>query len=430
MTEEFALKQLESMLDAMVLGRFHDALDDAAFPPSLQPVVQKMNRLCQDLQVATMFTKDIAKGNMDIDPPGRGNYLCGPAKEIHSQLISFCWSIDQLMRGNMVSKLNYPGKLYESYNALIEKVSSTFGNSDSPEWGTTVTSWRYHQILSAINQLHVMVIEVSYMGEVLFANTSAQKAFPNLRKLPYHQPEKQNGALIRYLCTYGDRAANIVTSELISHDFSFPVRAEIHDIPTDSWYKITSDLVKLTDGNLGLLHMADDITEWKRREHQLKLHSTIDSLTSAYTRKAGFLKVDELFQLRHTHTNCAAFVDLDGLKKINDTYGHTEGDFAIKTVADILLSSVRESDWVVRYGGDEFLVLFIGCTEEVAHRVIDRMYARCEAINAKIHKPYTLGFSVGLSAITADMKNVNELIKRIDQYMYENKHARNAQRKD
>jgi diguanylate cyclase (GGDEF)-like protein len=418
--------QIEHTLDALLLGSCPSAqLDVHCFPKHLHQIIHKLNECIQSVQEMHVFAMELSKGNLDIETPNRRNYISSPLKEIHSQLISFCWSIEQLISGKMVSKLYYPGKLLEYYNALIEKVSIVLSNQQESLWGASVTSWRYHQILSAINQLHIMILEVNREGVVMFANPPARELFYEMDKLPYNDPTAESGVLTKYLCTFSD--VDLTTFPCIHPSEKFPVLHELYDASSGAWYKITSDCVKLADGSMGLLHMIDDISEWKRHEQQLKLSATIDALTPTYTRRAGIQKLEELIERRFIESNCIAFIDIDGLKNINDNSGHTEGDKAIKQTADILLSSIRKTDWVVRYGGDEFLVFFFGCTEDVAQMAVNRMYKMLRSENASSERNYKLSFSVGLSLITEEMSQISDVIMAADRKMYENKLIRKNQ---
>ncbi len=422
MTEREAIMLMQTMTRAMTLGRPHKLLDVPGFPMELQPLAASLNRLSADTGECYGFAQAMAGGSLDACPPARANCLSAPLKELQSQLTSLCWSMGQLAQGRMVSKLHCPGGLFEAYNTLVEKESQALGgqSQEAPAWDGPANSWRYHQILSAINQLHIMVLEVSPDGQIVFANPPALEALDGMDRLPYDRPEPyEKEALIGYLCTFSQDRGDLERSELRSG--RFPVLYELFDPDADSWYKITTDTVRLADGSMGLLHMIDDISERKRYERQLELSVMTDPLTGAYTRKAGAKKLEELFGQRFVYSNCVAFVDVDDLKVINDRHGHTEGDFALCTVTDVLMGCVRKADWVVRYGGDEFLVFFMDCDVRTAGDIVARMFQRMEAVNQQGGKPYHISFSAGLSLITEEMAEVSDLIQVIDRAMYQDK---------
>lgn len=419
-----AIRQIQDKLDAMLEGRLVvPELNEAVVPQELLGIAQRINKLSHDITEMEEFGYDLARGKLDATTPSRTNYLSGPLKEIHSQLMTASYNMEQLLKGNMVGKLNLPGDFFSWYDLLIDKVSQTFGviDTDQSQWGDSATSWRYHQILTAINKLSIMLLEVDADGRIVFANPNARETFADMKRLPY-EDNSDAGALVGYLCSFAERIAQIDPGLLVFEDF--PVLYELFDQEKGRWYKITSDVVNLADGSAGLLHVVDDISDWKKQEHQLVKSATIDPLTSTYTRSAGMRKLSEMVRLRDEERNCVAFADIDGLKEINDRYGHTEGDFVIKTVAQCLLSSVREADWVVRYGGDEFLVLLHNSGVKTARNAIGRMRDKLAAVNAQANKPYHMDVSVGISAITPDMRHAQDVIKVVDRDMYENKAAK------
>ena len=430
-TFEISLAKLEDLIDSILKGRMRGETPDlSTFPPQLLPLADKMIQLNHDIGELRDFTRSLTKGNVDIDPPGRANILAADIKELHSQLASLKWSIGELMKGNMVAKLYYPGEMYEAYNALIEKLARTFSenasDANAPRWGNEITSWRYHQILNAMNNLNIFIIEVDATGKILFANPPAKKLLDHAERIPYDDLHAEN-LIMEYLCGFKGKAEQAARGNHLRID-DFTVFQELFEPSREVWYKITSTLLKLTDGSYGFLHVLDDISVNKADEQKLKIDATTDPMTSALTRKAGFLILEDMIKYRHNRTNCAAFIDMDGLKRINDVFGHTEGDYAIRTIAEVITSCVRDSDTVIRYGGDEFLVLFRDRSESVARSAINRMYNKLEQINAESGKPFDLAFSYGISDIEKSMSQASELIRKIDRLMYENKRVRNVGR--
>ncbi len=108
-----------------------------------------------------------------------------------------------------------------------------------------------------------------------------------------------------------------------------------------------------------LLESFIDITERQRMEEELKRLSITDNLTQAYTRT----KYEEVIKReiertkRYNTTLSVAIFDIDHFKKVNDTYGHNAGDYVLKEMASIVNKSLRATDYLVRWGGEEFLIL-------------------------------------------------------------------------
>jgi diguanylate cyclase (GGDEF)-like protein len=119
-------------------------------------------------------------------------------------------------------------------------------------------------------------------------------------------------------------------------------------------------------------------------------------------------------------------VDVDDFKAVNTRFGHVVGDQVLRDVAEILKQSCRLSDTIVRYGGDEFLILLSGSTEVDADRVVARIQERADAWNkVGAIAGYAMGLSCGFARYTRGAR-VNEIIEQADQQMYEWKTKRRA----
>ena len=94
-----------------------------------------------------------------------------------------------------------------------------------------------------------------------------------------------------------------------------------------------------------------------------------------------------------------ATIDLDGLKGINDTFGHQEGDVAIVQTANILRSTFRSANVIARLGGDEFVVLAVDAVTAVESVVADRLRARLAEHNRTHSRGYSLSFSIGTTRV-------------------------------
>lgn len=397
------IQALEKKIDQLLLGRTGGSnLDPATFSKELKPLAEKLQKLSNCLEEQQQFAAQLAAGNHHIDPPARTNFLCGSLKELQSQGLSLAWNMEQLIQGQMVSKLYFQGELFDNYNQLIDKIAkSLYAKESDAEWSDSITSWRYHQVISAINQLAAMIIEVDTAGKIIYSNPAAMKALGGITSLPYGQKDLTDPLLI-HLCTFADFQ-------------------EFFDKTRNAWYQIKSCQVRFADGALGLLHTIYDISDWKRREIQLRYNANIDPLTSALTRKAGLADLEEILSLQQD--GFLAFFDINGLKEINDQYGHIEGDWAIRNIAQILIDCSQPSDKIIRYGGDEFIAIYLDYQEEQLLSLFEQMQSKTEQINQNSLKPYRLSFSTGYTRLSSDNISMKELIDIADQDMYEHKKA-------
>lgn len=117
------------------------------------------------------------------------------------------------------------------------------------------------------------------------------------------------------------------------------------------------------------------------------------------------------------------FIDVDNFKTINDTYGHQVGDETLKTVAQLLLYSTRESDMVFRFGGDEFVVLLQDLVNTDCIQKIIRRIHTAASETVLLDGEFPLVLSIGCSMYPKDAEDIDELVRRADDAMYVQKRA-------
>jgi diguanylate cyclase (GGDEF)-like protein len=168
------------------------------------------------------------------------------------------------------------------------------------------------------------------------------------------------------------------------------------------------------------------IAELAESELRLEEMSMSDELTGLRNRRGFFkLAAEKLHDAPAQRLNyCMVFVDLDGMKRINDQLGHDEGDRALVATARILQATFRSTDVLARLGGDEFVVLMVCSAESKADHLLERLQANLEQHNRASGAPYPLSFSLGLIDCHACCDNacgLDDLLQRADAVMYENK---------
>jgi len=120
-----------------------------------------------------------------------------------------------------------------------------------------------------------------------------------------------------------------------------------------------------------------------------------------------------------------ASIDMDGLKQINDTYGHADGDLAIVSLAEALKASVKEGEMCVRFGGDEFLAVLVAKSSRRKNDFLKAFRNRLEKISGKLGKPYRLGASIGICELEdGNTSQVIACMQNADRLMYEDKRSR------
>ena len=160
-------------------------------------------------------------------------------------------------------------------------------------------------------------------------------------------------------------------------------------------------------------------------DRELRHLALTDELTCLYNRRGFFAAAVQQLKLasRQAQSLLLLYCDVDGLKKINDSYGHQEGDLALIRAADALERTFRDSDIVARLGGDEFVVLALeasGQTREVLLRRLEKCVKKSNAGESR----YELSLSVGVARFNPKRTiSLGDLMALADKAMYEKKRS-------
>lgn len=174
------------------------------------------------------------------------------------------------------------------------------------------------------------------------------------------------------------------------------------------------------------LEILRDLASMVEREFAAVQLATLDELTKISNRR-GFMML-----ARHSLNLCArqrtsaslVFVDLNEFKRINDGFGHVEGDRALTAFADQMKSAFRDSDLFARIGGDEFVVLLTNTTKKFAEDIIAKFRQMVEKYNQEADRGYGISFSDGIVEYNPDKHlTVEALLADGDSLMYERKKA-------
>jgi len=183
------------------------------------------------------------------------------------------------------------------------------------------------------------------------------------------------------------------------------------------------------NGKRAVLGNCMDLTERKMAEEEIRSISVTDQLTGLYNRR-GFITLAEQqlkFSDRVKRDMLLFFADLDGMKWINDTRGHKEGDKALIDVATILKETFRSSDIIARMGGDEFAILAIDTTGIYPDIIMSRLQNQIDMHNKSGNRHYKISISMGTAYYDPDNPcSLDELMSRADKLMYEQKRSKKS----
>lgn len=197
----------------------------------------------------------------------------------------------------------------------------------------------------------------------------------------------------------------------------------------DKMIRDAEKIIRISDSQQEYLHrvqtdLKKEIEDRIRAEEKLKYLAAIDALTGCYTRGMGLTFLEN--ELKAIHRNNSIFsicyIDVNGLKYVNDNFGHFEGDELLVLVCKFIKDVIKDSDILCRLGGDEFLIIFPNSSQEIAAENLQKITSNMDAKNMDKIKPYNISFSHGIFEIKPnDNLDIDEIIQKADAKMYEHK---------
>jgi len=162
----------------------------------------------------------------------------------------------------------------------------------------------------------------------------------------------------------------------------------------------------------------------------LNLKSKMDELTKIFNRR-GLLQYGQQlinFSLEMETSGLVIFADMDGLKTINDTYGHKVGDVSIETEAKVLKESFRKSDIIGRLSGDEFAVIAPGLTLDIFKKCRQKVKDLNNKFSKEAGLQFDLSISLGAVEFSSENSNLLELLQQADKKLYEEKKKKHSKK--
>jgi len=239
-------------------------------------------------------------------------------------------------------------------------------------------------------------------------------------------PEVTEG---RPICTLGNGQWDIpalrdLLSRIIDHDSTiegFEVEHEFPDVGLKTFLLNARRIRDSGDPTDTILLAMEDISERKQYEKELRRLALTDPLTGLANRTrfrealSDTLKLVRRFEIGMS----LLVVDMDGFKRVNDTYGHPVGDVVLKNVARILADGVREVDTVARLGGDEFAVILQGVARNDDAEVLGRRYiGRLREPMVLPEATITIGACIGIVNAPDHGDDAENLVRRADLALY------------
>jgi len=283
---------------------------------------------------------------------------------------------------------------------------------------------KFEYVLTILNSLDVLIYVADFdTHELLFVNEYGQRTWgiPKVKRC------------FEYLQSNQTHPCSFCTNKLLLNEAGEPAGVhvwEFRNTVNNRWYQCRDQAIKWIDGRYVRLEVAVDITANKALEDQLTLArlnaeqlARIDPLTGIYNRRAFFESMHSSLEtaLRSQSSLCLVMVDVDYFKSINDILGHNKGDEALIHLCEVIQRTIRGSDQVYRFGGEEFVIVLPNCDDRQAVELVNRIklnlaehYIMGETASVQL----TCSFGITLSTANA---TVNQLVTEADAAMYEAK---------
>lgn len=253
-------------------------------------------------------------------------------------------------------------------------------------------------------------------------------AFPGI---PLPHPGATHDEVSRSLLAFVDEDTRGILGELFSREhlleafndrkysFSKEVSANMPDGKV-YWYEVSIQLIEDPySGHVRAYTRIYDITEEKTAELKMQKEAYIDGMTGLYNKSRAEELIKKKIQTSDAGACALVVIDLDGLKSINDNFGHGIGDVALEFMSSTLQSHFRKTDILGRIGGDEFIVFMEGSGNEVKLRSIMAAFMRKMSVTRMINnKKVTFGASIGIAIGKTGYDSYEELFRRADKALY------------
>ena len=262
--------------------------------------------------------------------------------------------------------------------------------------------------------LPIMIFQLNE-ETLLFANSTASQLFHidmttdvgHVKLRDYYTDPNTRKILLRALNTVGS-VENLT------------ILFRRRDTMEEFWVEMNACIINFNN-ELALYTICREVTQQKRQEEALYQDATIDPLTKCYNRRQLYHMISKEVTRawRYNTPFCLLMVDIDHFKAINDTYGHSAGDEALKTLVQSIQSQLRSSDSVGRYGGEEFIVILSEIDAKIAFQVAERLRKTVSKLKIETPDKRTFSMTVSMGLVeSTHSQDVNQLIQLADKALY------------
>lgn len=283
----------------------------------------------------------------------------------------------------------------------------------------------YDMLHTALEHMVDSIIIIDSTGTVIYLNNAASQLIgcPSYDAYGKHWEE---------VVPFGSNALNILINQCLrpaKQAYSTPgTLLEKHETASIDIEVRASSMYDNTGTHCGAVLTLRDVSHTQKLVNHLRYQATHDALTRLVNRHEFEQRLERVLNKTTNHkTHALLYMDLDGFKSVNDSYGHSAGDEVLRQVANILTTNVRERDTLARLGGDEFALLLEYCSAKKALKVAQQIK---NLINQHVFcwnkNKFQLDISIGINPLAEEHLTIAQVIVDADLACYESKKLGNG----
>ena len=394
--------QLFEYLRSILYDRHIQTLDIESLDESYRKLGQGLKVLQKAVEELLAFSADISQGNLSGPCPSRDNFLCVNMKNLHANLNHLTWQAKQVAAGDYSQHVSYLGEFSEAFNTMTAQLKER-------EALLKEEAEIARKRAAVIEEYNELLVEMTRKRNEWILVVDA-----DTRDITYCNKRKDEIRIDPAFCEICNNRFFFRNSILNWQDSEQYKIWEIGD-EDHGFYRITTFSIEWA-GHNAFAHIVVDITNEKMTENRLASKAYYDSGTGIRNRLFFEEYMEAHLNKKSDITLC--YLDLDGLKFVNDQFGHNEGDCYIRRFVSVIENSFRSSDVFARIGGDEFCVILPNNDRDAVER---RFAEVLEQFVAENDKEYPVSFSYGVVQIDGTNSNLtmDGIIREADAAMYQ-----------
>ena len=386
------------------------ALDVKELDEPYQKLGKGLAFLQQAVEEMLAYTEDLSRGNLSGAYPSRDNFLCVNLKNLHANLNHLTWQAKQVASGDYSQHVSYLGEFSEAFNTMTAQLKER-------ETQLKEEAQKVQKRAQVIEEYNDLLVEMTRRRKEWIVVVDAQN-----RDIVYCNKRKDEKRIDPEFCEKCRHRLSF-RNDILNWQDSEQYKVWEAGDEEQGYYRITTFHIEWRGQN-AYAHIVVDITDEKQAANRLNSKAYMDPGTGIHNRLFFDEYMESVLEEGREVTLC--YLDLDGLKYVNDHYGHNQGDNYIRSFVSLMKSSVRSTDIFARIGGDEFCVVIPEVEKETAEKKFAELL---EMFVAENKEEYPVSFSYGVVEIRRIGKRMTleEIIKTADAQMYECK-RRNKER--